>query len=63
MHLRRCENCHQDYQGLLAAVEGQFALRDYEMTDAQMRFRGDGLGGAPVPIRQSRVGDLHVHLA
>ena len=31
-HLRRCEACHQDYQGLLAAVEGLRARPAREMT-------------------------------
>jgi RNA polymerase sigma-70 factor (ECF subfamily) len=31
-HLRRCEACHQDYQGLLAAVEGLRARPAHEMT-------------------------------
>jgi len=31
-HLRRCQACHQDYQGLLAAVAGLRARRVCEMT-------------------------------
>src|SRR5271169_5451922 len=32
VHLRRCEACHQDYRGLLAAVEGLRARPAHEMT-------------------------------
>jgi len=31
-HLRRCEACHQDYQGLLAAIEGLRARPAHEIT-------------------------------
>jgi len=62
-HLRRCEACHQDYQGLLAAVEGLRARRVCEMTDADMRPHDEGLRGAPVPVPQPCFGDLHVHMA
>ena len=42
-HLRRCQACHQDYQGLLAAVAKLRARRVCEMTDAPT---------SPAPMRQ-----------
>jgi len=42
-HLRRCRACHQDYQGLLAAVAKLRVQRVCEMTD---------LPTSPAPMRQ-----------
>jgi RNA polymerase sigma-70 factor (ECF subfamily) len=42
-HLRPCEACHQDYQGLLAAIEGLHARPVREITDVRTpAARGDG---------------------
>jgi RNA polymerase sigma-70 factor, ECF subfamily len=46
-HLRRCEACHQDYQGLLAAVEGLYAHRVRDVTDVRTSAAGDGCGPGP----------------
>ena len=42
-HLRRCQACHQDYQGLLAAVARLRVRRVCEMTDVP---------ASPAPMRQ-----------
>jgi hypothetical protein len=53
-HLRRCEACHQDYQGLLAAVEGLRARRVCEVANAPTPAACDGSGLAPARTAERR---------
>jgi len=46
-HLRRCEACHQDYRGLLAAVEGLHAQRFCEVTGVRTPAACEGCGRGP----------------
>jgi RNA polymerase sigma-70 factor (ECF subfamily) len=43
-HLRRCQACHQDYQGLLAAIERLRARRVCEVTTVPTSAACDGSG-------------------